>query len=295
MTRLDPRMLFDLLHAHLPAIVREHILVVGSLAAAMSHRDQLRERGVNTKDCDVIIHPAGALPEAAKLATTLFEAGWRPLSKCKPAARDAPVADLSVIRLNPPSSDAYFVELLGLPNATQTAGKLMIPFEVNGGWYVLPSFRFMVVLSQEQRTYEGIAYASPSMMALANLLAHRELGAARVSEEIIGRKPLRSAKDLGRVLALNRLETREVVEEWPAQWLEVLKRCFPAEWKELATYAGDGLRALLGNADAMDDAHHTVTVGLLDGMGVSVEKLSALGRQFIADVIEPLAEAAQRE
>lgn len=45
----------------------------------------------------------------------------------------------------------------------------------------------------------------------------------------------------------------------------------------------------------MDDAHHTVTVGLLHGMGVSIEKLSALGRQFIADVIEPLAEAAQRE
>lgn len=52
MNRLDPQVLFELLHAHLPAEVREHVLVVGSLAAAMSHREQLRDRGVNTKDCD---------------------------------------------------------------------------------------------------------------------------------------------------------------------------------------------------------------------------------------------------
>ena len=294
MNRLDPQILFDLLHAHLPAEVREHVLVVGSLAAALSHRGQLRERGVNTKDCDVIIHPAGALPEAARLATTLFEAGWRPVSKCKPGTKDAPEAQLSVVRLNPPTSEAYFIELLGLPDTLQTAGKLMMRFEVNGGWYVLPSFRFMAVLSHERRTYNGIAYAAPSMMALANLLAHRELGSARVSEAIAGRNPLRSAKDLGRVLALARLEKREVTEEWPEKWLEVLEVCFPNGWRELATHAGDGLRELLADAGALDDALHTVDVGLLDGMGVTIEQLRAIGQQFIADVIEPLADAAQR-
>lgn len=138
MNRLDPQVLFKLLHAHLPAEVREHVLVVGSLAAALSHREQLRDRGVNTKDCDVIIHPAGALPEATRLATTLFEAGWRPLPKCKPGAKDDPQSQLSVVRLNPPTSEAYFVELLGLPDSTQTAPKLMLPFEVKGGWYLLP-------------------------------------------------------------------------------------------------------------------------------------------------------------
>lgn len=288
-------MLFDMLQAHLPESVREHVLVVGSLAAAMSHRDRLRERGVNTKDCDVIVHPAGALPEAAKLAATLFDAGWRPLSRCKPGKKDAPESELSVIRLNPPQSEAYFIELLGLPEATQMDLKAMVRFEVKGAWYVLPSFRFMAVLSVDRRTYEGVSYASPSMMALANLLAHTELGTARVSEAIAGRNPLRSAKDLGRVLALARLEAREVTEAWPDQWLTALKQCFPSQWPVLALHAGDGLRALLSDPGALDDAHHTVTIGLLDGMGVTVEQLRVLGQQFIADVIEPLAEAAQRE
>ena len=294
MNRLDPHLLFDLLNAQLPDEVRDHVLVVGSLAAALSHRDQLRDRGVNTKDCDVIIHPAGALPEATKLATALFEAGWRPLSKCRPGARADPESQLSVVRLNPPTSEAYFVELLGLPNTSQTTAKSMTRFEVKGGWYLLPSFRFMSVLSHERRTHSGIAYAAPSMMALANLLAHRVLGTARVSEAIAGRNPLRSAKDLGRVLALARLERREVTEEWPEKWLEVVARCFPNHWPDLATHAGDGLRALLADAGALDDALHTVNVGLLEGVGVTLDQLRAIGQQFITDVIEPLAEAGQR-
>lgn len=292
MNRLDPELLFDLLEVHLPVQVREHVLVVGSLAAAMSYRDQLRERGVNTKDCDVIIHPAGALPEATRLAGTLLDGGWRPLSKCTPGAKDDPISKLSVVRLNPPASEAYFIELLGLPESSQTVGKEMIPFEVNGAWYVLPSFRFMAVLSFERQSRNGIAYAAPCMMALANLLAHRELGTARVSEPMRGRNPLRSAKDLGRVLALARLEAREMTETWPARWLPVLKACFPTEWQHLAMHAGNGLRALLLDPAALDDAHHTVTIGLLDGKGVTLEQLRVLGEQFLVDVIEPLQQLA---
>ncbi|MDP3236851.1 MAG: hypothetical protein Q8N26_28915 [Myxococcales bacterium] len=288
MNRLDPELLFDLLEAHLPAQVREHVLVVGSLAAAMTHREQLRERGVNTKDCDVVIQPAGALPEATLLATTLLEAGWRPLAKCKPGVKSDPVSQLSVVRLNPPTSDAYFIELLGLPGPTQSDAKVMIPFEAKGAWYALPSFRFMSVLTFERQTRNSIAYASASMMALANLLAHREIGTARVSEPMAGRNPLRAAKDLGRVLALARLEVREVTEAWPERWLVALQTCFPAEWRQLAMQSGDGLRALLRDAAALDDALHTVTIGLLDGKNVNVDQLRAIGEQVLADVIEPL-------
>lgn len=295
MTRLDPHLLFDMLHAHLPGAVQDHVLVVGSLAAALSYRDQLRERGVNTKDCDVIVHPAGALPEATTLAATLFAAGWRPLPRCKPGRIDAPEAELEVVRLHPPKSEAYFIELLGLPDASQAASRLMVRFEVNGGWYLLPTFRFMAVLAHQARSHKGIAYAAPQMMALANVLAHRQLGTARVSEAIAGRNPLRSAKDLGRVLALSRLESRDTLESWALDWLAALKASFPGAWHDLALHAGDGLTALLSDAGAMDDAHHTVAVGLLDGMGVTVAQLRALGEQFLVDVIAPLREAARRD
>jgi hypothetical protein len=292
MNRLDPEVLFDLLEAHLPQEVRAHVLVVGSLAAAMTYRSQLRERGVNTKDCDVIIHPAGALAEAGRLAEVLLDAGWRPLSKCKPGQKEDPVEALSVVRLTPPASEAYFVELLGLPEQTQAELKVMIPFEVKGGWYVLPSFRFMRVLTHHRERRGAISYASASMMALANLLAHRRLGTARVSEAIAGRKPLRAAKDLGRVVALARLAEREETETWPQRWRQVLQACFPDEWAELSVRAGDGLRELAKDPGALDDALHTMTVGLLDGRGVTLEQLRVLIEQFLIDVIDPLADAA---
>ncbi len=222
----------------------------------------------------------------------MLEAGWRPLPKCKPGLKGDAVSQLSVVRLNPPQSDAYFIELLGLPLRSQTEAKLMIPFEAKGDWYALPSFRFMSVLTCERLTRNTIAYASASMMALANLLAHRELGTARVSEAIAGRNPLRAAKDLGRVLALARLEAREATEAWPERWRVALQTCFPAEWRRLAMQAGDGLRALLSDAGALDDALHTVTVGLLDGKNVNVEQLRSLGEQVLADVIEPLRRLA---
>jgi hypothetical protein len=133
------------------------------------------------------------------------------------------------------------------------------------------------------------------MMSLANLLAHQELGTHRVSKAIFGRNPLRSAKDLGRVLALALLEEREVTERRPQAWLEALERCFPEEWPDLARRAGDGLRALLADPDALEDALFTVNIGLLEALQVTQSQLRALGQQFLSDVIEPLAAAAQRE
>jgi hypothetical protein len=69
---LDSRLIFELLHSHLPAPLQDNLLVVGSLAAAYHYRQRLKQTAVNTKDCDAVVQPAGALAECKAIATKLL-------------------------------------------------------------------------------------------------------------------------------------------------------------------------------------------------------------------------------
>lgn len=55
---VEPRALFARLRRELPGDVLDHIVVVGSRAAAYHYAAQVG-RGVKTKDTDLVIHPAG--------------------------------------------------------------------------------------------------------------------------------------------------------------------------------------------------------------------------------------------
>lgn len=289
MSRLKPKELFDQIAADIPADLAPHILIVGSLAAAYHHRKQLQSETINTRDADVVIHPAGAFAQATAVAKRLLDNKWRAQDGC--VAAPTPDSYLSVIRLEPPDSTDYFVELLGFPPASQEHASEMKPIELNGGWYALPLFRFLGVTEHGRKTaHNGLNYAAPEMMALSNLLAHREVGSVRVSRPIEGLKALRAAKDLGRVLALARLATRAETEAWALSWAAALRERFPSHCVDLAKNAGQGLRALLDDATALEEARHTIDVGLLAGKGVTVEQLHATGRQLLVDAIEPLAE-----
>jgi hypothetical protein len=133
------------------------------------------------------------------------------------------------------------------------------------------------------------------MMALANLLSHPSVGTERMSEPIGGRSLLRSAKDLGRVLALARFAAVEEIQGWSAAWEAALRATFPSEFQALAGRAGDGLRDLLGRPDALDDARHAVDVGLLAGYGVTAEELVGIAKQVIELALEPLAAHARED
>ena len=134
------------------------------------------------------------------------------------------------------------------------------------------------------------------MMALSNLLAHPRVGSDRISAPLAaGRCPLRSAKDLGRVLALAHLAGRAATEEWPALWDAALRaKYLPSEVSELGEHAGDGLRELLSNAAAFDDAHFSVDVGLLSGHRVTSTQLRVVAERLIVDALDPLRESTGR-
>lgn len=111
-----------------------------------------------------------------------------------------------------------------------------------------------------------------------------------MSEPIGGRTLRRSAKDLGRVLALAWLASREESNVWSELWAAALAERFPQDACALATVAGGGLQELIDNVGALEEAHHAATVGLLAGKGVSPDNLRAIGQQLIAIALKPLAQ-----
>jgi hypothetical protein len=126
------------------------------------------------------------------------------------------------------------------------------------------------------------------MMALANLLSHRELTDTEIeSGEFVGLR--RCAKDLGRVLALAYLAGRDATDEWPTRWHEGLAKSFPRTWRKLCAQAGNGLRLMLEDEEILEQAHKTTEAGLLSGLGVDAVILRAVGERLLADAIEPLA------
>ena len=131
-------------------------------------------------------------------------------------------------------------------------------------------------------------------VALANLLAHETVGKERMGSAGAMEGLLRSAKDLGRVLALAWLAGREETEAWLPRWSAGLAACFPDRRSELAKRAGAGLRELLDNSSALEEARITADIGLLSGRKITGEMLKATGERLFQDVLGPLAEMADQ-
>ena len=182
MIRLDPEALFERLARDVPAGLHEHVFVVGSLAAAYHFRVALERQGVNTKDADLVVYPAGDTSFCSAMAEELLDLGWRPHPDCYPMSSPKPAEALRAIRLYPSHSTDYFVEFLNLPEIGQAEAKRWVSVMVRGGWYGLPTFKFQGLCACGRLTSEqGLAYASPAMMALANLLSHPFVRVERMS------------------------------------------------------------------------------------------------------------------
>lgn len=293
MSKLDPSLLFRTLCKDIPEDLRRDVFVTGSLAAAYAFKVRLLGQAVNTKDADLLVHPAGNVDSARAMAERLLAIGWRPTEQCKALAElPEDTGRLWAIRLMPPGSNDYFIEFLNVPVEEQGPLKLWIPVSLDhrehGGWYGLPSFKFMGLLSWFRRaSEEGLEYAGPEMMALANLLSHPEVNDVEIeSGEFRGLR--RCAKDLGRVLALAYLSGRDETEGWPAAWREAMGGAFPRTWRAHARRAGSGLRELLADDEVMEEARRTTESGLLSGMGLGVPALRGVGERLLVDAVEVL-------
>lgn len=198
----------------LPAQCKKHVIVVGSLAAAVRYFSDDPELGLASKDADGLVAPnAMSVGAAQHITNQLLAANWalKPGEWCTPRTAETPEQDLPVVRLIPPgdrNGADWFLELLGAPDLTQPPyeGARYTRVETTAGHFSLASFRFLAVTEWKPLDVpEGIRIARPEMMALANLLHHPVIG----QQIIKGSSDKRSNKDLGRVLALSWLAQHE--------------------------------------------------------------------------------------
>lgn len=295
---ISPGTVLEQVAGSIPEEFRKNIIVVGSLAAGyhfFGHDPRLQ---VRTKDVDCLVSPRIQAIVAGKAVTDrLFAEHWEMRQDGdwgKPGDASTPEDKLPVVRLHPPGSSEWFLELLTVPESENDLDQRYIRLETSKGHFGLCSFGFLALADwQPIPTPFGVAIARPEMMALANLLHHPIIGEETMSGFIGEREIKRSNKDLGRVLALAYLsedKQADALLDWPEVWLAALKERFPTHWRELALRTGSGMREILKpkHEPDLDEARHTCEYGLLAAKAPTLGLLRVTGQRLVQDAIEPL-------
>ena len=295
---ISPSAVLKRIAAAIPRDFRRNIIIVGSLAAGYHFFRENPKLQVRTKDVDCLISPRiRAIPAGQAVADHLFARHWQLRTEGnwgKPGDARTPENQLPVVRLYPPGSKEWFIELLTVPESENDLERRDLRLITAKGHFSLCSFRFLSLAEFEPiATPFGVAIARPETMALANLLHHPVIGKETMSGLIAGRRIKRSNKDLGRALALARLaegRQEDSLLDWPKVWANALQNRFPSHWRELAPRVGTGLRQLLRpqNEADLEEARHTCENGLLASQVPSLKLLEITGRRLLQDAIEPL-------
>jgi hypothetical protein len=306
MSQVTPSKVLADVSAAVPAACRGNIVIIGSLAAGYHFFGNDQSKAVRTKDVDCVLEPFHAAVGAGQSITRqLLDAGWQRRMQGDhqtPGNEETPVDQPPAVRLYPPeanpdSDEAWFIELLTVPDSVQASGKEWTRIRLAEGHFGLPTFRFLSIAAFDPLPVGdlGIRYARPEMMALANLLEHPEIKPDRMSGLFVGRAIKRSNKDLGRVLAIATLADSDDYRPWAKAWLDALQACFPDEWREHAKRAGQGLRELLASETDLEEAYHTCLNGLLSSRPPTLAAIRDAGDRVLGDAIETLEAAAAME
>lgn len=302
MKPVTPNDIFAKISGSLRADIREHIIVIGSLAAGYHFFHADASVSVQTKDIDCVLEPfATAVGVGRSIHEQLTRSGWSTVhpNGMPPGNEETPEDQLPAIRMYPPPTVAslhneWFLELLTLPEHPEIDGRTWTKVLLRDGYYGLPSFRFLPIATFEPilASAHSLFYAQPKMMALANLLEHPMIRPEYISAPIANRIVKRSNKDLGRAVAIAHLSGDRNITEWPLEWRRALTTCRLMDWSAVSRNMGDGLRALLKSDSDLEEALHTCNSGLLSSNEQGLRTFRAAGERLLADAVEPLERMA---
>lgn len=295
MSKVSPRDVLALVAAVVPPGCRENVIIVGSLAAGYHLLRDNTDGQVQTKDVDCMLVPrVEAVRAGGQVARQLLDAGWRPRTDGKhgrPGDASTPDTALPAVRLYPPHSTDWYVELLAAHEPGDLTDERWTRLRLPGGHFGLPSYRYLdIAIHDAPSTDLGIRCARPEMMALSNLLRNPEIRAETMESLVERRTIKRSNKDLGRVIAIARLSGPDEPQAWPALWVKAMRECLGGSWGRLAANAGAGLRVLLASGADLEEARVTCNAGLLASEPVTLDQLRRTGERLLQDAIEPLEE-----
>ncbi|MES2951260.1 MAG: hypothetical protein V4858_22225 [Pseudomonadota bacterium] len=177
---ITPREVLEHVARSIPEVVRDDIIIVGSLAASYQLLPDVQQ-AIRTKDVDGMLAPhARAMVSASRVTDQLLTDGWVPENSGNfeiPGTAATSDDRLSVVRLHPPGVNSWFLELLGAPPSVTpvegTSGRGTSRIVTIGGHFELPSFSYLGLVQFRPTLSEyKIRIALPEMMALANLLHH---------------------------------------------------------------------------------------------------------------------------
>lgn len=293
MNLVSPREIFKQVAIAVPRECHKNIIIIGSLAVGYHFFGNKNNRQVRTKDIDCVLFPRIQAIELGTILTQqLFDNGWRQREEGDhwvPGNSTTPDNELPAVRLYPPNSKEWFLELMTIPESEHDEGKQWTRLTTSKGDYGLPSFRFLSLITFKPiETTFGISYARPEMMALANMLEHPEIKSELMSGLIAERRIKRSNKDLGRALAIAWLSDGREMETWMKLWMDSLRHFFPTSWNSLIANLGRGIKMLVENEEELEEALFTCQNGLLSTHNVTRENLRIAGKRLIQDVVIPL-------
>ena len=298
MSGLAPRSVLGRVAAQVPASCRHNLIVVGSLAAAYQLMAEDPAAVVQTKDIDCVLVPhIEAVRAGTEVAEALLVAGWRRRTQgahARPGTSATPDADLPVIRLYPPDTTDWYVELLSVlasdDQRDRTFDRVVLR---DGGHYAVASFRHLdVVAHRPLETVEGLPCARLAMLVLSNLLRNPSVRPERM---LAGEEPgpKRSNKDLGRVLTIAELADRDAVAQWPQAWADAFDTYHGAHWPAAARQIGAGVRALLASEADLREALEISRRGLLASRPMTAAGFRIAGERLLVDAIESFEAIAQ--
>lgn len=295
---MSPREVLALVADAIPAGCRDNIVVVGSLAAGYHLLGDRAGAQVQTKDVDCLLVPRiEAVRAGGEVARQLLETGWWPRTEGKhgqPGDVLTLDASLPAVRLYPPQSTDWYIELLAAHEPGDESDRHWTRLQLPSGHFGLPSYRYLdVAIHDAPVTDVGLKCARPDMLALSNLLRNPEIRPDTMEALVEGRNIKRSNKDLGRVVAIARLSGPDGLRGWLQSWAEALRACHGESWRALAGRAGAGLRALVENEADLEEARLTCNVGLLASDPVSLDQFRRGAERVLLDAVEPLEESSR--